>query len=109
MAKENIKQAKLEKTVELHFGNALTLIPSFKEEFDFVTDVFEIGPILDEVFDDYLKGKKERNFNEIFIHITKEDFSVDYGMNEEKIKTIKQLKGMKEINYVTKYVKQLKN
>jgi len=36
MAKENVKQAQLENSVELHFGNALDIIPSLESWFDFV-------------------------------------------------------------------------
>ncbi|MHC9087724.1 hypothetical protein ACXIHB_03330 [Tenacibaculum sp. IMCC1] len=71
-----------------------------QQEFVFVTDVFEIGPVLDEVFDDYLQGKKERDFNEVLIRIVKDDFSVEYSMNEERIKKSKQESALIFSNYV---------
>lgn len=70
------------------------------QEFIFVEDIFEFGPVLDEVFDDYLEEKKERDFNEVFLHITREDFTVEYRMNEERIKKSKQESALLFSNYV---------
>ncbi|WGH76034.1 hypothetical protein P8625_02370 [Tenacibaculum tangerinum] len=71
-----------------------------QQEFVFVTDVFETGPILHSIFGDYLQGKKERDFNEVFLYITREDFTVEYRMNEERIKKSKQESALLFSNYV---------
>ncbi len=71
-----------------------------QQEFVFVTDVFETGPILHSIFGDYLQGKKERHFNEVLIRIVKDDFSVEYRVNEERIKKSKQESALIFSNYL---------
>ena len=70
------------------------------EEFVFVTDTFEFIPMLGGVFKEYLYEGKKRDFNEVFLHITREDFTVEYRMNEERIKKSKQESALLFSNYV---------
>jgi len=56
--------------------------------------------IVKNVFRDYITGKKKRDFNEIYINITKEDFSVVYEMDTERIKKDNQESALIFSHYV---------
>ena len=54
-------------------------------EYKKVFSVFEYGDILDESLKPILQKKNIRDFNIIILTITKEDFSVEYQINEEDV------------------------
>lgn len=60
------------------------------QEFEHITDIFETGPLLSSLFDDFVMGNKEREFNKVLIEVDKDNYSVLYQTNQEKIIAEKQ-------------------
>ncbi|MDX8553260.1 hypothetical protein MK851_06410 [Tenacibaculum sp. 1B UA] len=70
------------------------------QEFKKVLSVIKYGPILGDIFYDFDKGIKKRDFNKVIITITKEDYSVEYEMDEEKIIEERQSSALLFSNYL---------
>ena len=57
---------------------------------EIVLDSFDVSPILRKIFHKYLKEEKKRDFNQVKIRVTKNDYEIIYERNEEKIIKEKQ-------------------
>ncbi|MGG8495177.1 hypothetical protein ACQY1Q_02065 [Tenacibaculum sp. TC6] len=89
--------------IEFHNSGSYGASVSYFEdekEMKYITDNFEIDPILIGIFKKYRQGIVKRNFNKVFITIKEEDYFVSYEMDEEKIKNEKQKSSLIFPNYL---------
>lgn len=56
-----------------------------EQEFKKVLSVIKYGPILGDVFYDFDKGIKERDFNLVILTINKDSYTVDFEKNKEQV------------------------
>ncbi|CAM1356526.1 hypothetical protein [Tenacibaculum ascidiaceicola] len=101
---ENQKWEEIKATIIFGIGNSFGCSSMIYKNVDkqekIVLDSFDVSPILRGIFQDYIKGIKKRDFNKVIITITKEDYSVEYEMEEEKVIEEKQSSALLFSNYL---------
>lgn len=100
----SIKWQKAEATIGFSESNSYGC-SSLKYTNDNITSIialdnFEVSPLLRKIFNEYLYGEKKRDFSEVILTITSSDYTVEYKMDDEKIKKEKAANARFFPNYI---------